>query len=54
MEGHSHPGQAEVLLVEWLRLLLLLAHQESLQGLAGQKALELKEDELKRPGQALM
>ena len=54
MEGHPHPGQAEVQLVEWLRLLLLLAHQESLQGLAGQKALGLKKSELKRPGQAPM
>ena len=40
--------------MEWLRLLLLLVHQESLQGLVGQKELELKEDELKRPGQALI
>ena len=54
MEVHPHPRQAEVLLVEWLQLLLLLAHQERLQGLARQKVLELKEDELKRPGQALM
>ena len=43
-----------MLLVEWLRLLLLLAYQGSLQGLVGQKELELKEDELKRPRQALM
>ena len=50
MDGHPHPEQAEVPLVEWLRLLLLLAHQESLQGLAREKVLELKEDELKRPG----
>ena len=28
-EGHPHPGQAEVLLVEWLLLLLLLVRQES-------------------------
>ena len=54
MEGHPHPGQAEVLLVEWLRLLLLLAHQERLQELALQKALEPMEDEPKRPEQALM
>ena len=51
VEGHPYPRQAEVLLVEWLRLLLLLvACPESLQGLVGQKALELWEDELKRPG----
>ena len=54
MEGHPHPGQAEVLLVQWLQMMLLLAHQERLQELALQKALELMEDELKRPGQALM
>ena len=48
MEVHPHPRQAEVLLVEWLQLLWRL------QGLARQKVLELKEDELKRPGQALM
>ena len=54
MEGHPHPGQVEVMIVEWLRLLLLLAHQDSLHGMARQKVLELKEDELKRPGQALM
>ena len=57
MEGHPHPGQAKVLLVlleEWLSLLLLQACQEELQGLDGQRVLELKEDELKRPGQALM
>ena len=35
-------------------LLLLQADQEELQGLAGQRVLKLKEDELKRPGQALM
>ena len=46
--SHPHPEQAEVLLVEWLLLLLLLASQERLQGLA------LLEEELKRPGQALM
>ena len=39
---------------EWLLLLLLQAGQEELQGLAGQRVRELKEDELKRPGQALM
>ena len=31
-------------------MLLLLAHQESMQGLDGKKALELKEDEPKMPG----
>ena len=47
-EGHPHPRQAEVLLVEWLLLLLLLASQERLQELA------LLKGELKRPGQTLM
>ena len=37
-----------------MSLLLLQASQEELQGLAGQRVLELKEDELKRPEQALM
>ena len=46
--SHPHLEQAEVLLVEWLLLLLLLASQERLQGLA------LLEEELKRPGQAQM
>ena len=41
-------------LEEWLSLLLLQAGQEELQGLAGQRVLELKEDELKRSRQALM
>ena len=49
MEGHPHPEQVKVLLVEWLiLLLLLLSSQERLQGLA------LLEDEQKRPGHALM
>ena len=33
---------------------MLQANQEELQGLVGQRVVELKEDELKRPGQALM
>ena len=41
-------------LEEWLLLLLLQAGQEDMQGFAGQRVLELKEDEPKRPGQALM
>ena len=41
-------------LEEWLLLLLLQAGQKELQGLARQRVLELKEDEPKRPGQALM
>ena len=48
MVSHPHPEQVEVLLVEWLLLLLLLASQERLQRLA------LLEEELKRLGQALM
>ena len=48
MESRPRPGQDEVLLAEWLRLLLLLASQEELQVLA------LLEGELKRSGQALM
>ena len=48
-KGHPHSEKAEVLLVEWLLLLmLLLASQERLQRLA------LLEGELKRPGQALI
>ena len=39
---------------EWLLLLLLQAGQKELQGLAGLRVLELKENDLKRPGQALM
>ena len=35
-------------------MLLLQEGQEELQGFVGQRVLELKEDELKRPGQALM
>ena len=54
MEGHPHPGQAKVLLVERLLLLLLKTGQERLQGLAGQGVLALLKDELKRPKQALM
>ena len=33
---------------------MLQAGQEELQELAGQRVLKLEEDELKRPGQALM
>ena len=54
MVGHPHPEQAEVLLAAWLLLLLLLASQERLQGMAGQWGLALLEEEPKRPGQALM
>ena len=49
MVGHPHPEQAEVLLTAWLLLLLLIASQERLQGLAGQWGLALLEEELKRP-----
>ena len=41
-------------LEKWLLLLLLQAGQEELQGLAGQRVLELKEDDPKRPRQAMM
>ena len=41
-------------LEEWLLLLLLQKSQEELQGFARQKVLEIKKDEPKRPGQALM
>ena len=48
VESRPRPVQDEVLLAEWLRLLLLLASQEELQVLA------LLEGELKRPEQELM
>ena len=50
LESHRHPKQAEVLLVEWLLLLLLLESSERLQGLAEQWVLALLGKELKRPG----
>ena len=33
MKSRPHPGRAKVLLVEWVRLLQLRAHQGSMQGL---------------------
>ena len=52
--SHPHPEQVEVLLVEWLLLMLLLESPERLQGLAGHWVLDLLKEELKRPRKVLM
>ena len=54
MKSRPRHGRTEVLSVEWLQLLQLLAHQGSLQGPAVEGALVLLEEEWKRLGQARM
>ena len=54
MKSSPRLGRAEVLSVEWLQLLQLLAHQGSLQGSDVEGALVLLEEEWKTLGRTRM